>query len=115
MNELSYNKEGEFVNTFEGIELSHATMRSQDLIPCFMEFLKVHANDRYLMVIKEYNLIEDFFWPDDEHEFWDSEDSVYLLNETLFAHLNEIAPEGFSFGSHEGDGSSYGFWKYEDN
>ena len=28
--------------------------------------------------------------------------------------LNELAPEGTSFGAHEGDGSDFGFWTYEE-
>ena len=30
-------------NDFAGLELSHATMRPEDLIPCFLSFLSAHA------------------------------------------------------------------------
>lgn len=32
------------------------------------------------------------------------------LIEDLCSHLNEFAPEGHYFGSHEGDGADFGFW-----
>ena len=96
---------------FENISLSHATMRTQDLIPVFMDFVKTHNLPAYETILNDYNLIEDFFWPEDDHKFWDSDDAHYLLNETLWDELSYLAPENCYFGSHEGDGSDYGFWK----
>jgi hypothetical protein len=43
---------------------------------------------------------------------WECEQMGYLL-EGLFDALNEIAPTGCSFGASEGDGASYGFWRFE--
>jgi hypothetical protein len=37
-----------------------------------------------------------------------------LVNETLFDLLNELAPLGFSFSSHCGDGALFGFWLCEE-
>jgi len=45
----------------------------------------------------------------DDSEWWDSEDAHWYL-EGLFDALNDLAPEGYYFGSHEGNGSDYGFW-----
>ena len=36
-----------------------------------------------------------------------------FLNDDLWIFMNGIAPEGYYFGSHPGDGSSYGFWEIE--
>ena len=34
--------------------------------------------------------------------------------EEICDHLDEIAPEGAHFGTQEGDGACYGFWKTDD-
>ena len=39
----------------------------------------------------------------------------FFVNEELFDRLNDIAPEGCLFGSHEGDGALFGFWTVEDD
>lgn len=36
-----------------------------------------------------------------------------LLNE-IQEHLNSLAPEGWIFGSHPGDGAAIGWWRYDD-
>ena len=110
---------------FKNVSLSHATMRNQDLIPVFMDFLKEHAKDKYDAIVKEYGLIEEWEsihkehgvkfdgsipYPDNDHEWWNSDDAIELLNEDLFNALDNIAPNGCCFGSHIGDGSDYGFW-----
>lgn len=38
-------------------------------------------------------------------------DEVFM---TICDHLDDIAPEGVTFGASEGDGASYGFWKIEE-
>ena len=40
--------------------------------------------------------------------------SDFLNNEAWDA-MNEVAPEGTSFTSHEGDGALFGFWQYEES
>jgi hypothetical protein len=86
--------------------VSSGTMRTEDLIDAFVPVLEaldakhgVHA-----ALIAEVLAIEDF---DSEVEDEDG------LLEALFDALNECAPEGYYFGSHEGDGADYGFWQVE--
>lgn len=100
----------------------YGTMRPEDLIPAFMDQIS-------LMIEHGHPTIE----PKDgqeavqavgaihaglgaieraaEHpEYFESEDASWDL-ETLFDILNSLAPEGYYFGAHEGDGSDYGFWE----
>ena len=90
--------------------ISHATMRNEDLIPCFRDELeallsrqsKRFKRKEYRAVIREADKII-------KSEDWDSEDAGYTL-EALFEALEAFAPPYAYFGAHEGDGSDYGFW-----
>lgn len=42
------------------------------------------------------------------------EEAEYIWNEDVFDCLNGIAPEGYYFGSSEGDGACIGFFKWEE-
>lgn len=94
--------------------LIHATMRTCDLVPAFMEAIRDTAEYEQIMLsINGVNwnmcVITDPC-ATDRDERWDSEDVVEFLNETLFDVLNRYAPDGYYFGSHPGDGSDYGYW-----
>ena len=41
----------------------------------------------------------------------DDELASYLWNEDIFDYFNTVAPRGSYFGSHEGDGACFGWWK----
>lgn len=97
--------------------LSHGTMRSEDLIPIFYSFLKRHATfeargafwsawSDARLEIESGDIVA---WIEESQERAD-----YLL-EDLFEELDLMAPEGFYFGAHPGDGSDYGFWKVEED
>lgn len=107
---------------YRGIEVSHATLRPEDLIPAFLEFmesvipemdaeyadtvkgLKAEAGKLYIEYREGYG-----------SEYADPGEASYFLNEPLFLELNAIAPVGTYFGSSDGDGSSFGFWEIEDD
>jgi len=97
------------MSTFEpNTTLISGTMRSQDLVPAFLDALRGKP---------EYKLKKDVprrAFENDSHKFWDSEDCSWLLNESLFDALNNYAPDGCYFGSHPGNGSDYGFWEFEE-
>ena len=94
---------------YRNYSLSHATMRNEDLIPCFADFLRDHAE--CWPYAEPVNACDHLF---DETGYYDPELAEYLLDD-LFSALNEIAPDGCYFGSHPGDGSDYGFWEIEDD
>jgi hypothetical protein len=107
-------------NEYIGDELSHGTMREEDLIPYFMDFLqnvkeKCEITTIVDQIQKEVDSLEMI-----EHEgysgpdYKDQETASYILNEDIWDLLNDIAPEFTYFGSSEGDGASYGFWTSED-
>jgi len=90
--------------------VSWGTMRTQDLIPTFLEELNNLDEDRYTEYMER---VPEDAWDDEEHPWWTSDDASDLLHE-LFDVLDEYAPEGYYFGSHPGDGSDYGFWPEEE-
>jgi hypothetical protein len=94
----------------KNVSLSEATMRPEDLIPCFIEAIKnIDPDNAPLM--DSMSVLED----DIEKEgYFDTEECLWDL-EYLFDTLNALAPEGYYFGAHVGDGSDYGFWEREEN
>jgi hypothetical protein len=100
------------------VTVSNATLRSQDLLPKFLDALRVvapEAHQQMMMPGCGFPAVPSHALEDEDDEWWDSEDCAYLLNEVLFDALNEHAPEGYYFGSHEGDGACFGFWQHEDD
>lgn len=91
-----------------GNSVSHDTMRSQDLIPVFMTVIR--DTPEYVQLM---NQLPAYAQEDKKSEWWDSEDAVWLLTE-LIDTLELYAPEGYTFGTHTGDGSDYGYWKNDD-
>ena len=77
--------------------VSHGTMRPEDLIPIFLQYVEQYAPDQ---------IPENAF-------FTDTEEDNRLLDE-LFEVLDGISPPNCYFGSHPGDGSDYGWWPFDD-
>ena len=119
-----YDTEVKIESMFADIgTVSHGTMRTQDLIPLFLS--TIHEVDP-----KKYNALVDVaeeldapigsaylskgctrgIDACDDHEWWTSDNAIEFLNEDLWDQMNLIAPPYTCFGSHEGDGSDYGFW-----
>lgn len=85
-------------NSGGGFSVSHGTHRTEDLLMAFYPFLpeKLH---------QEIDALNGDF---------DGEDVEYILEEA-FEEMIKAAPEGFYFGTLEGDGSDFGFWRIEQN
>jgi len=92
--------------------VSRATHRPQDLVPAFMEVLKELDPVAYSAHAVAMFPLPPAYVADegDSSEWWDSEECMDLLY-CLFQELDAVAPEGFYFGAHPGDGSDYGFWE----
>lgn len=90
----------------KGMTVSEGTLRGQDLIPRFMEVLYANGGKLRNELLPEIQ-------EDPGHPFWDSDEMGECVAE-LFEELNEIAPDGYYFGAHQGDGACFGFWEHVD-
>lgn len=102
--------------SFKNVSLSHGTMREEDLLPIFSAFIKVNAEDcKILLQMTEIvNRVESLRTTLNEYGVNYIEQDIERAQDCLielFILLNNIAPDGCAFGSHEGDGSDYGFWE----
>ena len=110
--------------------VSQATMRPQDVLPAIMGVLAEYHPTAFNRI--QYAIVANWdkrasMFPEsaaaiyslmctiDDHPFWSSEIASYILNEDCWDAMQEIAPEGFYFGSHVGDGCDYGFWANEED
>ncbi|WP_201243289.1 hypothetical protein [Halochromatium salexigens] len=84
--------------------ISHGTLRTQDLIPTFLDAVRDLAP-----CAAPFGPIPSYAQEDDSADWWDSEDAGCLLEE-LTDILSDHAPAFCYFGPHEGDGSDFGFW-----
>ena len=95
--------------------ISHGTLRTQDLLPAFLETLTARGGE----IPKDLECgthIEYLNCPwlgttacDDDDKFWDSEDAMWDM-EALTDALQTLCPPFVYFGTLEGDGADFGFW-----
>lgn len=104
--------------------ISSATLRSEDILPVFLECLRELAtranNTEHLGVCADVDAELDALETlstviDDLHDTYYASDSVsMLINETLMDALSCYALPYFYFGAHPGDGADFGFWLSEE-
>jgi len=90
-----------------GSVVSEGTLRNADLVPKIMDVLRVHGNLPKWAI----NLM-DLYIEQLDSRWWECDKAAEVVAD-LFEAMNEIAPEGYHFGSHYGDGACFGFWKTE--
>ena len=101
--------------------ISHGTMRARDLIPAFMDALKVinpmehekalrDGGDYWLTLIAAEQNAGHVLITDQGED-----DLGYFHEETLWPIMEEQTPVGYYFGAHVGDGSDVGFWRDGDD
>ena len=99
--------------------VSEATMRELDLVPAFMDVLSEYYPKAHQRVLTDIFEVFSITYTDlcgmPLHPAWQSSEISYLLHETLWDAMDEIAPAGYYFGAHPGDGSDYGYWKVLDD
>ena len=79
--------------------ISEGTLRTEDLINTFMDFLEEHKHHH----VEEMQVILDTISREEE-------DMSLFLNEDIWDAMNDLAPSYCFFGPHEGDGACFGFW-----
>ena len=94
--------------------VSRATLRSDDLADAAFEVLRDFHWD-YTIQERIDKAWEEFvnLERDEHNEPINDEDMDYIW-EDVWQILVDVSPEGTTFGTHEGDGSDFGFWEYED-
>lgn len=96
--------------------VSSATLRPEDLLPSYwaaVESLAQLAGKASPIAADTLADLERLAGEDSSEADWNDELACQLL-EKLTDCLQELAPCGFGFGSHEGDGACFGFWLTED-
>lgn len=95
------------------VVVSSATLKVSDLIPLFIHFLwemdkakareiwNTNPNLLQAMCDKSCGIPSDW---------WESDEAAFVLNEDIFEALASLAPDGYYFGSHPGDGALFGYW-----
>lgn len=100
--EAVINRDGREIR-FDLGSVSHGTMRDEDLLESFLEWLES-------VDYKEFRMWMEDNTDEDGRIVWDE----WTVPE-LFDLLDSYAPEGYYFGAHPGDGSDYGFWECEED
>ena len=89
--------------------VSTDTLRTDHLVNAFAGIVnRYNLNAKLIEEVIEF-MIDDFGEPTED----DLEEENFLL-ERLFETLEEAAPEGYYFGSQEGDGACFGYWSIEE-
>jgi len=95
--------------------ISHGTLRTQDLLPAFLETLTARGG-KVPDDLECGKHIEYLNWPsldttacDDDDKFWGSEGAMWDM-EALTDALQALCPPFVYFGTLEGDGADFGFW-----
>ena len=94
----------------------HATLRHEDLIPAFLEFLEKMGENTIVPIhlwLELEKRAKGLKAEVDELKDLDSEEGFWVL-EGLYDAINEFLPEGYYFGATEGDGSDFGVWEIEE-
>lgn len=100
----------------EGYILSEATHRSEDLLSASYDFMKMYEiNEELRKEIADvftseptpYNIYyASSIIPAEKRDYANE-----LFNETVYSYFNRLAPDGYYFGTTEGDGSCFGWFK----
>ena len=93
-----------------GMCVSTGTMRADHLIIAFSDLLRSYGIRRTLLDEAADRMQA---WQEMNMCVYEPCEEDYQLLEDLFDFMEFIAPDGFWFGAHEGDGACFGFWSFD--
>lgn len=120
MNKVDFQKH---VRKNEGYILSDGTLNLEHLLSKAYDFIVLYNLETELkediLECFEYDgeVNGDLFLKQyyDEARLNEDYNATVLWNEDVYMYFNEIAPDGYYFGSSDGDGALIGWFKYEEN
>lgn len=89
---------------FCNYSVSFGTLRLEDLIPLFYDFLTRHAPEAIPADLA-------YSGKEADGDFYYDTDEAAQDMDALFDAMDSIAPKGCYFGALEGDGTAFGFWE----
>lgn len=115
-------------DTYKGAILSNATLRTQDLVQAFMAVLEDEQEllfsdpeswntrtFRHLQATPDVVKACNGEWSEPFADIpYNTHETLTIALDQMFDLLSDVAPEGCTFGSSEGDGACFGFWEWED-
>jgi hypothetical protein len=92
--------------------ISHGTMLPDDLLPKFARELEDCVTRNPELPLIEREQLTKLVWEAREFTEFESDASAEMIFALMDA-LQDFAPPGHYFGSHEGDGADFGYWPEE--
>lgn len=97
----------------------HGTQQPEHLIPTLIKFLDLVKEklsfEKRESFVATWTAIDNFLAVVENQENYLTSDQAVEDLETILSWLNELAPDGFYFGPHIGDGSDFGYWAVEED
>jgi len=93
------------MKNFEPGTISHGTLRTEDLVLAFADEIHRLLCGTYEHPEVDLKRVKGFVENPSSADEYDLEE--------LFDILDSLAPEGYYFGAHPGDGADFGFWEVE--
>lgn len=104
---LPEEKDGAKLRKAQPGSVSYGTLRTEDLIETFLDFLEEHDHPYAIGFREEY---EKILKKETKEEYLE-----YLLNEDIWDAMQALEPDGYYFGAHPGDGADFGYWEIEED
>lgn len=99
-------------NSYGYIEISHGTLRNQDLVRSMYHAINNYGDQNHIDKMQKCFEELDVPWG------YCDEDETELTNDIIECLSNiceDMSPQNYYFGTCEGDGSAFGWWRIEDS